>query len=189
MARSEIAAFRKLAYTIKGLLETELGRQTDRHLTGKPGEDESLAEWVFDLGHGVRIEIHKHWKGAGSFSYPTGDAYVTLVSDSLRTRRTTSKYRSSHGRWPVERVVRDALRKQSENRAADERHDITADQRQALESLRKEEIPDVPEGIHLLRLNNGEYRVSVPACDLPLEHARQIVGVFREARDVKKQGR
>ena len=138
---------------------------------------------IFRLNWSVAIEIKVEWKGKGTLSYHSNETVVGVRSSPVRARKRTRVFRKAGGIWPVERIISTVLAFQNDNLRLAEDDGKLRLQRERLLALSRRELPHIPSGMHLMRLSNGHYRISITELTLPLEGTKRLIHIVEENND------
>ena len=164
--------------TVRHSIVAEMQRQSIE-LVSEESKDHNI---TFRLDWSVSLELKVEWKGQGTLSYQSNNIVVAVLSSPIRARRRTRVFRQTGGTWPVERIVRTVSEFQKNNRRLAEEDSKLRDRREQMAALSRKELPRVPSGIHLMRLHNGHYRISITELTLPLEPTKRLINIVNENR-------
>ena len=172
-------AFLQISSDLASKLSEEIRQQLGILLKPDP-RSEDFGPVFFVLDHAVTIEIHPVWNGEDAASHATSSAVIRVRSTQQHARHRSLPFRPDFGQWPIQKIVSAARSFQDENRRFASLATKTLSERERLRTIGKQEIPQVPSGMYLLRLANGRYRITITELTLPLEPTRQLVRFVEE---------
>ncbi len=172
-------AFLQISSDLASKLSEEIRQQLGILLKPDP-RSEDFGPVFFVLDHAVTIEIHPVWNGEDAASHATSSAVIRVRSTQQHARHRSLAFRPDFGQWPIQKIVSAARSFQDENRRFASLATKTLSERERLRTIGKQEIPQVPSGMYLLRLANGRYRITITELTLPLEPTRQLVRFVEE---------
>ena len=171
--------FPQLSSDLASKLSEEIRRQFGILLEPGP-RSEDFTPVFFSLDHAVTIEIHPVWNGEDTASHATNRAVIRVRSAQQHARHRSLAFHPDGGQWPIQKIVSAARSFQNENRRFASLAIKTLSERERLRAKGKQEIPQVPSGMYLLRLANGRYRITITELTLPLEPTRRLVRFVEE---------